>query len=357
MKRLLNNYGNSSSIIIWAIGNEVSGSWNHAWFTWTVSYHDYLNQLYSYVRNIDQNRRPIMYSKYFGEDFDFINLNAEIIAINSYTHPASDLGSEFVIPATGARAYMLGEFGHIIGHASGHWNLSKQHAGGLFLEYNDVWWKGSGYYFGIVDADRNVSYDRYEVLRQLFNGTGIIEYDTSPPIITILSPLNITYHKSDISLNFTLNEKPFWIGYSLDGYPNVTITGNTILTGLSNGTHNIIVYANDVLENMGKSNKVYFTVSAPPFCPHACSESIYCSRQAGYICGNYQCLSGYTGDCCCVYSPPKDCETEGGECMRDSMGCSLFCKGLRRRGICKLGDFLLGYYPGCSVGDCCCKCS
>ena len=109
MTRIINNYGNSQSVIGWAVGNEVSGSWNHQWFTWTVSYHEYLNRLYAHVKNVDGNRRPIMYSKYFGEDFDFVNLNAEILAINSYTHPAEELGSEFVIPATGVRAYILGE--------------------------------------------------------------------------------------------------------------------------------------------------------------------------------------------------------------------------------------------------------
>jgi len=177
MRRVVSDYGKYSSVIGWAVGNEVSGSWNHVWFTWTVSYHDYLNQLYSYIRSIDINQRPIMYSKYFGEDFDFVNLNASILAINAYIHPAENLGSEFTINATGNRAYILGEFGHLIEHASGHWNLSKQHAGGSFLEYNDVSWKGTANYFGIVDANRSISYDRYEVLRGLFNGTGVIDYD------------------------------------------------------------------------------------------------------------------------------------------------------------------------------------
>jgi len=53
------------------------------------------------------------------------------------------------------------------------------------------------------------------------------------------------------------------MGYSLDNEENVTIAGNTTLTNLSEGTHNIIVYANDTSGNMGSSSQVYFTIRIP----------------------------------------------------------------------------------------------
>lgn len=249
MTRVVNNFGNSPALIGWAIGNEVSLDKNHEWFTWTVPINDYLNQLYTHVRTVDQNRRPIIYSKYINEGLNFSNLNAEIMAINSYTFPAEKLGNEFTIPATGSRAYILGELGHLIEHAPGHWALSKQHAGGAFLEYNDVWWKGSGSYFGIVNVDRSLSYDRYEVLRNLFNGSGVI---------LIISPQNTSYFKTYVPLNFTIDRTASWIGYSLDNQPNITITGNKNLTGLSNGAHNIIVYFTDSTGKTGSSDKIYF---------------------------------------------------------------------------------------------------
>jgi hypothetical protein len=98
--------------------------------------------------------------------------------------------------------------------------------------------------------------------------------DITPPNITILSPQNRTYSTSSVSLTFTVNEPTSWCGYSLDGYTNVTLPGcaNKTLTGLTNGQHNIIVYANDTSGNMGFS-KVYFTVKqgggggrCPPIC-------------------------------------------------------------------------------------------
>jgi len=87
-----------------------------------------------------------------------------------------------------------------------------------------------------------------------------------PPTIDLIYPVNATYDVTSIPLNFTVSEATDWIGYSLDRAANVTITGDTLLTGLSLGSHNIIVYANDTDGNMGASDRVYFTIAeeAPP---------------------------------------------------------------------------------------------
>ena len=78
-----------------------------------------------------------------------------------------------------------------------------------------------------------------------------------PPFI--LSPENKTYYTTSIPLNFIIDEKMSWIAYSLDNKPNVTITGNTTLTGLAYDSHKIIIYANDTAGNM-YSDIVYFTI-------------------------------------------------------------------------------------------------
>jgi len=83
--------------------------------------------------------------------------------------------------------------------------------------------------------------------------------DSVPPIITILSPQNATYYSNSTPLTFTINESTIWIKYSIDGQSNNTTTGNTILTGLSNSSHSIIVYAKDTSGNEGSSNRIYFT--------------------------------------------------------------------------------------------------
>jgi parallel beta-helix repeat protein len=99
----------------------------------------------------------------------------------------------------------------------------------------------------------------HSTLEVIINGI-----ETIPPEISVVSPENKTYAKTDVPLIFTVNETTSWMGYSLDGQANVTILGNTTLTGLSEGSHDIIVYANDTFGNMGASATVYFSVDTLP---------------------------------------------------------------------------------------------
>jgi len=110
---------------------------------------------------------------------------------------------------------------------------------------------------GIVDANMTISQNNIDY------------YPLSAPWsspIHILMPGNTTYRElaceeGNINLTFTLDFTASWIGYSLDGQANVTITGNTTLTDLAYGPHHIIVYANDTSGNMYSSAKVYFTIT------------------------------------------------------------------------------------------------
>lgn len=96
--------------------------------------------------------------------------------------------------------------------------------------------------------------------------SGVVYFtvDTQPPTLKLVSPQNKTYNTTSVSLSFTVDETTTWIGYSLDSQANVTITGNTTLTGLSNGAHNIVVYVSDVAGNTGASNMVHFTIDTTP---------------------------------------------------------------------------------------------
>lgn len=87
--------------------------------------------------------------------------------------------------------------------------------------------------------------------------------DTTPPTITIYSPKNITYASSNIDLNVSANEAINTWWYSLDGGANTTFVPNITLTGLAEGQHQVIVYANDSVGNVGTSS-VYFTVDTTP---------------------------------------------------------------------------------------------
>ena len=97
------------------------------------------------------------------------------------------------------------------------------------------------------------------------NGSSEVTYftvDTSPPSTSLLSPKNQTYDTTELLLNFTLNETASWVGYSLDGKENVTITANTTLTDLSYGSHTITIYATDLAGNTANST-IHFNVQEP----------------------------------------------------------------------------------------------
>jgi len=88
--------------------------------------------------------------------------------------------------------------------------------------------------------------------------------DTFAPLILVFSPENRTYGESDIQSAFTVDEPVTWMGYSLDGQDNVTVTGNVTLAVLSQGSHNITFYAIDAVGNTGASNTVYFEITPFP---------------------------------------------------------------------------------------------
>jgi N-acetylneuraminic acid mutarotase len=87
-------------------------------------------------------------------------------------------------------------------------------------------------------------------------------YYSPLPNIQIISPdQNKTYDADNVTLKFNVDRAVSKLSYSLDEEVNVTITGNTTLTGLSNGIHSVIVYAFDQAGNVGASEIALFNVT------------------------------------------------------------------------------------------------
>lgn len=85
------------------------------------------------------------------------------------------------------------------------------------------------------------------------------------PVPVILSPQNTSYMVDNVSqftlpLDFSINATAPWIGYSLDNQSRITIRGNSTLSKLSAGAHNITLFAMGVFGNMGISDTVHFTL-------------------------------------------------------------------------------------------------
>ena len=116
----------------------------------------------------------------------------------------------------------------------------------------------------VIDSQNK---DRYPLMEP-FTASFLLKYEqeVTPPKISVLSPLNQTYSKSNVSLAFSIDKPVNWISYSLDGQQNVTITGNTTLTNMTNGLHTLTVYANNTFGIIGASQTISFTVAKPqPF--------------------------------------------------------------------------------------------
>jgi hypothetical protein len=87
--------------------------------------------------------------------------------------------------------------------------------------------------------------------------------DTTPPTISNLSVENRTYDSTNLTLTFNLDETARQISYSLDNQANTTLTGNSTLTGLAEGSHTLNVYAEDEAGNTAIFGPVRFNVWLP----------------------------------------------------------------------------------------------
>jgi hypothetical protein len=84
------------------------------------------------------------------------------------------------------------------------------------------------------------------------------------PTVTIISPLNQTYTQNEIPLIYAVDEEIYLARYTLDGHNgifNYSFHENTTLTGLSEGSHKIIVSVFTVKTNANPSQITYFNVN------------------------------------------------------------------------------------------------
>jgi hypothetical protein len=114
----------------------------------------------------------------------------------------------------------------------------------------------------VIDANRS---DRYPLMNPFNTSSVSLELPdwASPPSVHMINPENATSASTNVTLEFTVSKHALWMGYSLDGQDNVTVTGNTTISGLCSGLHNVTVYAQDAFENEGASETVTFNVAEP----------------------------------------------------------------------------------------------
>lgn len=96
--------------------------------------------------------------------------------------------------------------------------------------------------------------------------TGSYTTDSTPPVLTIVSPTNTTYTQNNLTFSISSNEPLSWAAYSLNGTANVTMTNSSAtdwsadVTGLNNAQYNITFYGNDSYNNLANTSTRYFTI-------------------------------------------------------------------------------------------------
>ncbi len=81
--------------------------------------------------------------------------------------------------------------------------------------------------------------------------------------LSITAPEARTYASTAVELMFTIHETNTgldWLAYALDGGALVSVTGTTVIQGLTAGEHTLILYARDTAGNELESATVHFTI-------------------------------------------------------------------------------------------------
>ncbi len=102
-------------------------------------------------------------------------------------------------------------------------------------------------------------------IKPSYSDTVYFSIDRTPPQVTILSPASKTYTttnatETSIPLDFKTGEIVSQITYKLDNQSDIVVFGNTTLTDLSLGSHNLTMSASDLAGNIGVSETTSFNV-------------------------------------------------------------------------------------------------
>ncbi|WP_135604002.1 PGF-pre-PGF domain-containing protein [Methanococcoides sp. NM1] len=113
----------------------------------------------------------------------------------------------------------------------------------------------------LPDGDHNVTVFAKDNVGNVGSSMVNFSIDTTAPRVTIELPQNTTYATKTVNLNVSADEDVTNWMYNVNATGNHTFTPNITLT-LSEGKHNITVFANDTAGNVG-SSMVNFTIDPP----------------------------------------------------------------------------------------------
>jgi len=231
-------------------------------------------------------RTPKNYSDYYVDNtfkLDFIIIEPEswdsyywgFIPIIGYYSARVYLDGTWKLPQRSPRSNIVADYTAIFSNLT-----DTEHVVHIVVEARAYY---KGYYTRdgetITTGITNNTYITQTVHFQLEPGSKAVSFQKDPqvvsrdpypnpptPVPVIISPQNTSYTTYNgtqftLPLDFTINATASWIGCSLDNQSRITVRGNSTISELSIGLHNITLYASGTFGNMGISNTIYFTIA------------------------------------------------------------------------------------------------
>jgi hypothetical protein len=131
----------------------------------------------------------------------------------------------------------------------------------LFGEFHFVCILVNSTLHNLAEGPHTLEAYSFDTKGEVMSNSVEFEVDTRRiPNISIISPLNIIYLQREIPLIFFTDEACQNLSYRIDNHNPVHINGNTTLTGLTNGSHKIVIRGNNTVGRFGHSNDTYFIV-------------------------------------------------------------------------------------------------
>ena len=114
------------------------------------------------------------------------------------------------------------------------------------------------------EGANNVSVYSNDSVGNTNSSTIFFSIDTIPPSMAIQSPTNTTYNSTSVPLNYATNGVNCW--FFVDGSGPTALSGcnNSTLSSLSEGGHNVTVFANDSAGNTNSSTMIFSVDTIPP---------------------------------------------------------------------------------------------
>jgi hypothetical protein len=193
----------------------------------------------------------------------------------TFTQPTGQWVIRYVDPHGNLIKQMLTDFGYVLDGVSSGSVPASSDLSYPFKFYSDLTINGSGLHSLQVFANASgyvisLGVPQYVPISRISN---TIYFETFPQYPTIVVQ-SVIVNGTSANLNFTVDEPFSKLTYNIDNQANATITGNTTLTDLPYGTHNLTIFTTNLAGNLGFETVVFTIPTSTSGSPYRFLTSI-----------------------------------------------------------------------------------